>query len=295
LEEFYGGSTLMVQPNLDLADAYDVPPDLEGEDGTEFATLLREEIIPEFNMLMGNKEAGKIYIKDRWPSPFKAKFYQIAGIYEIWNLRFANSKRLLQIIVLGNIPEHRNQSWASFAVSNFDIDIVKNKVSIASMTGKRKSMTRLAIQNLSPNVGFENELSLQSFDQGAFVYTVLPGVAFQTMFRRIRKYLQRGFQLKELRFDPRLTPFWKEYYMGRFNAVFAKQWANDLLNTAIRSNPAMTPEEQTEKEQTLKQFQGLGAVAGLLAQYKWAAPTREEFNYQKYFQVALERSRRSYR
>ena len=259
----------------------------------QFSSLLSEQIIPEFNLLMGHREAGKIRILEEKHVAGRNNYYNIVGIYQIFELGFTKSKKQIQVIVLDSLPEDKEQSWPSFVVSKFDIDIVKNQVSTASMTGKRKSMTRLSMKNLSPKVSFENEQSRQSFLNGMFVYTVLPGAAFETTFKRIQKYLKRGFRLKELKFDPRLTPYWKKYYMGRFNAVFAKQWAGNLLESAISSEytQGITSEEQAEREETLKQFQNFDAIATLLAQYKWTPPTNLEYINMKTAQVSLEHTR----
>ena len=264
----------------------------------QFDYLLSEQIIPEFNQLMGHRKAGKIQIQESLYIGGE-EYYQINGIYKIFDLKFEESNKRIQVIVLDRLPEDKEQSWSSFAVSKFDIDIVKNQVSTTSMTGKRKSMTRLSMskKNLFPQVSFENEHSRQSFENGVFVYTVLPGAEFETMFGRIQKYLKRGFKLKELKFDPRLTPFWKKYHMGRFNALFAKQWACDVLKSAIdrRRMQEITNEEQEEMEETEDQFKSFVGVASLLAQYQWAPPTILQYLDMKTHQRALEKTRQHHR
>ena len=280
-----------MEPQL-LRDFYGSSTGFSGQDDNRtFPQLLQESILPCFNSALGSKSTlGDLKVSrminfenKHLEGPRRKKCsHNIHGISFILELEFevrTHSKKF-QIICLHTLPDYLGERWDSFVVRNFDIDIVKNSA-IANVQ-----------YPLSPQVRFIDQSAMESFQGGNFVYTIQPCADFSVTFNRIRKYLGRGFHLKELKFDSRVTPYWKVTFINRFSAVFCKEWANDLLKEAILEHVATdTIAEQVEKASLFHVFQGHSELGSIIASYIWQPPSKQRHLLMKNAQRAVERYR----
>jgi hypothetical protein len=265
--------------------------DKDGGDKRSFPQLLRDEVLPSFNAIMGKKNIlGELKIrktitcekKDQEGGQRKEHRYNIHGISSIFELEFESRAdvKKLQIICLHSLPEYVGESWESSVVRKFDIDIVKN---IA---------TTDPCNPLFPQVKFDNPSALESFQGGNFVYTIQPCAQFAVTFNRIRKYIKRGFYLKELKFDTRVTPFWKQTFIDQFSSVFCKAWAEDMLQECVSQSSATdTLAEQKEKEHLIHAFKGHSELAPIIASFIWKPLSRWKMCRMKCAQRAVESHR----
>jgi len=121
--------------------------------------------------------------------------------------------RVIQIIALDSLPQ-MNQTWDEHVVSTFDIDIAK--VSIA--------MTK---ENMSPQVRFYNEAAGLAFQMKTFNFAVRVGPNFHSTFKRLTKYLKKGYRLTSLNFDAKVSPAWRAYWIDCCHSLFTHHWSSE--------------------------------------------------------------------
>jgi len=145
---------------------------------------------------------------------------------------------------------------------------------------------------VQPKLKFLDHCAEESFRGGNFVYTIMPMAEFHVVFNRMRKYKGRGFYLKELKFDARLTPFWKYLFIQHFSAVFAKEWANNLLEKAIKKHcDSKSQEHHQDMVELMHRFKGLEVIGPLISQFIYQPPSKQTYLLHKHFQKKVERDR----
>lgn len=154
------------------------------------------------------------------------------GIDEIIQIELENGKSNVQIMVLNQIM---NGNWDDIIPETFDINIVKLKVDCDAFT------------NL-PKVSFVDHTAPHSLATRCFDYTVKPLQCFEYSRRRIQKYLSRGFKLRGLQFDPRITELWKFHWYCEARIFFLEQWLWEMSG----KQELKKIKEQTEEENTKK-------------------------------------------
>jgi len=246
----------------------------EGEFHAGFYARFISHILPWFNQVMGDGVMGLLKVTGHTGRYNLSDYYNIAGIYEIIELGFENGGQKLQIIVLDRLPELK-EDWSSFVSSCFDIDIVRTFVR--------------NVYEGTPMVGFTDEQAAESFWSCSFIYTIRPAESFERGFSRMCKYLQRGFSIKQIQFDSRLLPFWKQYWMGRFSLLFSKTWTAELLESAIRRQwYASDAAEKYELIMLQSRIEANNDVSKLIGEFLWTPPRRHDYNKMMMEQRALE-------
>lgn len=253
----------------------------ESSDGpVEFFDSFESNILPWFNRTFKPAVKGLLKVAERKTnSEAEPNYYNIKGIYEIVELKFENSEKKLQIIVLESMPEMQ-ENWCTFVTSSFDIDIVRNRIGNLGIDGK-------------PDIGFIDDTAAKSYENSSFVFTVRPMETFERGFERIHKYMKRGFSLSKIVFDSRLLPFWKQYWLGRFWLLFTKTWTLGLLQNGIERKLLASPREEKAKEVSILNslFDRVDQnkdVCDLIGQFLWVPPTRALYQDMKREQKYLE-------
>ena len=238
----------------------------EGNIPKTFHEVFMEKILPKCNLLFKSWHKGPLQItnlKRIWVR----EEYSLNSIVQIMELSFVNHKgsQIIQIIALDSFPEV-HIPWTQFIVDQFDIDTVKNTVELP--------------MNNFPMVKFVHQPTNFSLDDCSFQHTIRPGQCFETGLKRICKYLQRGFSLREIEFHPQVMKFWKDHWMGRFHILFVPFWCQKLIEKSAPNNPTVLEfAASMEWNQT---------VCDLTGEFVWEPPEVVAHNENMQEQVTLE-------
>ena len=258
----------------DLQRFYGLPLKDEGT----FWSLFVNKVLPIFNAFC-KIHLGKddLVVVSRNCNSYNEN-YNWKGIHEVIDLQFGcdlehnNPATKFQLVILDSFPHSTYQSWNEHAVANFDIDIVKNYVEIGA--------------NLRPTVHFIEMGSHHSLNTGSFTYTILPGAVFLTGLARIQKYLKRGFCMRMLSFDPRVTLSFRKYWMGSLHSLFAHFWATRKLAVALQQNNRTDTDDGI-----LHDFAANQQIGMLIQEFVWKSPGQEVIRTIHHNQFHIEKLR----
>ena len=121
-------------------------------------------------------------------------------------------KKPVQVMVIDALAKHEAQTWSELILRSFDMDIIRCRPDI---TNEPQSI-------LAPSPAISQILYLdgcQPLVTAQYNYTVRPCVLFCRIYKRLRKYRQRGFTMASLSFDEDCTPEWIEYIKTSFGIL----------------------------------------------------------------------------
>ena len=236
----------------------------------KFFHVLREIILPWFNHTHRYSKKGPLEITRRRLLNLNED-YVINGMEEIIELSFRNGQQKLQIIVIKTFPEI-NVPWTNFIVDQFDIDIVRNKV-------------RGVDSEKLPVVKFVHPSALNSLKNCSFRFVIRPTNPFEIGLKRILKYKQRGFSVGSITFNPQVSAFWKQYWMGRFHLLFLPFWCEEMIRQSHRH------EHDEDGSDVASFIAKKEAVCKLIGEFVWKPPTRRHYHNKLREQVNMERQR----
>ena len=242
-------------------------PEKKSACSKEFFEVFVEKILPWFNFIFRSPRKGPLKISSRKKFNFN-QYYSLSNICEIIELKFDQGQQILQITVLNSCPEV-NVPWDEYVVNQFDIDIVKNTVELP--------------YNNFPLVKFIDPSIGNSMEKCSFVFTIRPAQPFELGWKRICKYLHRGFSLQKIQFDPRVTHFWKLYWMGRFHLLFLPFWCGKLIE---KTNP-----DDSDTLSFARFIEKHHGICKMIGEFVWQPPQKGIYLENLKKQVELERRR----
>lgn len=196
----------------------------------KFYPLLREYVLPQFPHF--RCEGSSL---DKLPEQSKKaleyNFLSLSpGLHEIIDMHTPGNGPNIQIIVLHTIVYPHQGTWDDVITENFDINIVKLKVGCKSL------------HDLRPQLAFVDPTAAACLEEGTFDYVVRPAQNYKLCESRIRKYLNRGFLLRSLRFDPRLPELGKNEWCN----LARKSLCTKMLQKMMESSPLAPKEDRME-------------------------------------------------
>ena len=219
-----------------------------------FLTSFRHRILPIFNAFSRHVLGRGNLVPVRM---VRATPYNFPGIWKILDMRFSQDIRsrsaqgvTFQFVILTSLPRDHTQPWDNHVVDHFDIDIVKNRVSVGD--------------DLLPRVEFVDPGTQASLAAGSFIYTVPPQFTFQDSLKRLQKYVDRGFMLHRVQFrEDMTTETEKAQWVDGFRCHVAHAAATRILRECLCGER----ERQKEHSDLLHKFSGSEDVGKLIQSF----------------------------
>jgi hypothetical protein len=199
---FYGNRRVGVRSDEGFLN--DILKELHEKHGLRHTEIICTEI-----KLSGVEEGGEDY---GWMRVFvglkqKIEFQLVASTGIVLDKPF-------QILVMNTFPSSPDQPWSERVTDDFDVDIAKG---IAYVDDDKAMLKKIAF----PDSVFVNVLF------GKFNYVIRPCHSFKQIWKRLKKYKSRGYELLSLTFDPRVSVEWKEHILTEFQIMCARNWIHD--------------------------------------------------------------------
>ena len=159
------------------------------------------------------------------------------GIRDMLEVETPGKGPNIQIIILDRIVHPGEGTWDDTIPEDFDLNIVKLKVECKGL------------HDLRPKLAFVDPTAEACLEEGTFDYEVRPNQSHERCKNRIQKHLGRGFTIRSLRFDRRITSLGRE------------QWCNDarkdlrlkLLRQLMETSQLAPMKQQTKTKKRTRE------------------------------------------